>query len=38
VSRWRSTRRRIWVAEFRDWVLTDDIRAWRVAYLRKVAS
>jgi hypothetical protein len=30
----RSCRRRVWVWDLGDWVLTDDLRVWRLAYLR----
>jgi hypothetical protein len=30
----RSCRRRVWVMDLGAWVLTDDLRVWRLAYLR----
>lgn len=34
MSRYRTSRRRVWIADLREWVLTDDLRVWRLAYLR----
>lgn len=30
----RTYRRRVWIWDIDEWVLTDDHRVWRVAYLR----
>jgi hypothetical protein len=34
MTAYRSSRRRVFVWDLGEWVLTDDHRVWRVAYLR----
>ena len=33
MTTYRSRRRRVWIRDIGEWVLTDDRRVWRLAYL-----